>query len=320
MATFDKAALSLKLQGHPPANRDANVTLTNKVTGETVHRKPFLDGTLVVRDLSPGEWELEVTHPNLVQPIDHRVVRVFPQPLPTLVPVPVRPELFRDTPIRDIPDADLSPVQQQLTSVREVARPLAVKAAGEVIRADDWNHLAGAVGDLAASVLELTRLIAPHGHDHTEIAEKIAEVQGNIRRFTESFGRSLVELRRDIESQHLRRTVVDVLDQAGASSAVRDRILGRVADLEVATQAPTATFTGMLAKAGLVLLTEVNDLAVEQGDTADQFLAAAPVQKLVHTAQAYVDSGTQITAEAELGTYLRTTGAAGGSKLTMRQL
>lgn len=314
-----KAAFSLKLTGHTPANRDAQVKLTNVATGQEVVRTPFLDGSLLVRDLDPGDWQVVVSHPNLLQPIEQRIVRLFPQPAPTLVPIAVPPDLFRDTPIRDVPDADLSPIQQLATAARDVSLPLASKAPGEVIRADDWNRLVGAVTDLSNAVLELTRLASPTGHDHPEIAEKIGEVQGNIRRFAEAFGRSLVELRRDIENQHLRRTVVDVLDAAGAANEIRDRLLNRVTELEVATQATTPTFTAKLASAGMVFLTEVNDLAAAQGDTADDFLAAEPVQRLVQTAQFYVDSGTQTAVESELATYQRTTGAAGGSKLAWIQ-
>jgi len=218
-----KASFDIRLQGFSAANREAEVTLVNQVTGASVKRKPFLDGQLLVRDLEPGPYEMTVAHPNLIQPIDKRLVRLFAQIAPTRVPVIVRPELFRDSPIRDIPDADLSPVQQTAATVKATVQPLAGKAPGEVIRAGDWNALAGAVADLASAVLELVQLVSPKGHDHPEIAEKIAEVQGNIRRFSESFGKSLVELRRDIENQNLRRKVETVLDKAGADQAVRDR-------------------------------------------------------------------------------------------------
>src|SRR2546421_3671477 len=195
MPVTDKATFNLQLQGFPAANRDATVKLTNQATGQIIERKPFLDGSLQVRDVDPGLWQLVVRHPNLVNPIIQQPVRLFPQPTPTFIPIPVPADLFKDTPIRDIPDANLAPVQQAVTSVRDRARPLAVKGAGEVIRASDWNSLAGAVSDLAAAVLELTNLVSPKGHDHPEIAEKIDEVQGNLRRFAEAFGKSLVELR-----------------------------------------------------------------------------------------------------------------------------
>ena len=311
-----KAGFDIQLQGFVAANRDAVVELTNQATGQKIVRKPFLDGKLVVRDLDPGNWEMAVRHPNLVQDIDRRIVRLFPQPFPTRVPVIVPPELFRDTPIRDVPDADLSPVQQAAATVARAVPGAGGKAAGEVIRAEDWNLLVGAVGDLANAVLELTRLVSPVGHDHAEIADKIAEVQGNIRRFTETFGRSLLELRRDIENQNLRRRVTDVLDEGSAPVGVRDRLLTRVGELERAIQQPTPVWTAKLAATGNVLLQEVNELAVAQGTNADAFLASPAVRQVMEIATHFSATGTQNRAEEELLTYQRTTTAAGGeSKL-----
>ncbi len=308
-----KAAFDIRLQGFPAANRETEVTLTNQVTGSSVKRKPFLDGQLLVRDLEPGPYEITVAHPNLVQPIDRRIVRLFPQLQPTRVPVIVRPELFRDSPVRDIPDADLGPVQQTVATVRETVAPLANRTPGEVIRAGDWNALAGAVADLASAVLELTQLVSPRGHDHPEIAEKIAEVQGNLRRFAESFGRSLVELRRDIENQNLRRKVETVLDKAGARQDVRDRVFRRVDDLEAGLQQTTPVFSAKLASVGINLQRELAELAVAQ-EQPDTFLADTDVQSLMLTATHYADAGGQTRVEEELGTYIRTSAVAGGTK------
>ena len=310
------AAFNIQLQGFPAANRDATVRLVNQATGAVVERKPFLDGSLTMRDLEPGPYEIAVLHPNLTLPIDRRIVRLFPQPAPTYVPIPVPADLFRDTPIRDIPDADLAPVQQAATSVRDRVRPIASKAPGEVIRASDWNTLAAAVGDIAAAVLELTQLVAPKGHNHPEIEEKIGEVQENLRRFAEAFGRSLVELRREIETENLRDKVRKVLDLGGASDDLRNRVLERVADLEDKVQSDTPVFTGRLAVAGSLFLTAVNELAVAQGANADQFLANPEVQTLSGIARQYVETGTQTRPESELLTYQKTTTAAGGSKFS----
>ena len=313
------ASFNLQLQGFTPANRDANVRLVNQLTGVALERKPFLDGSLLLRDLDPGPYQLEVTHPNLMQPIDSRLIRLFPQPTPTYVPIPVPPQLFRDTPIRDVPDADLGPVQQSVTSVRDRLRPVAGKSPGEAIRAADWNVLAGAVTDLAGAVLELTRLVSPIGHSHPEIEEKIGEVQGNIRTFAEAFGRSLLDLRREIETANLRRTVNDVVDLAPADvqQRVRDRLLARVGDLETTIGADTPTFTQKLASAGNVMLGEVNELAVAAGSGADDFLGHAPVQALLNTARSYQEAGTQIKPEAELQTYIRTARVSGGQFLNI---
>jgi hypothetical protein len=222
----------------------------------------------------------------------------------------VPPDLFRDTPIRDIPDADLTPVQQAASETKALLQPLAAKAPGEVIRASDWNALAGAVQELANAVLQLTELVSPRGHAHPEIEEKFDEVQGNIRRFADAFGRSLLELRRDIEAQRLRGNVQDVLITAGASDAIRNRVLEQVTTLERNVQADTAIFTRNLTQAGNLILTEINELANAQGAEAQTFLELPAVQQLTETARSYVTTGTQVRPEAELNTYTRTMTAA----------
>ncbi len=307
------AAFDIRLEGYTPANRDATVELVNQATGQAVTRKPFLDGSLMVRDLDAGNWEMTVRHPNLINAIDRRVVRLFPQPMPTRVPVIVRPDLFRDTPIRDIPDADLGPIQQTAATVARTVAPIAGKSPGEVIRAEDWNVLATAVVDLAKAVAELTRLAAPRGHDHAEIALKINEVQGNIRRFTESFGRSLVELRREIESQNLRRRVTDVLDRGGAANDVHDRMIERVGDLEATTLVPTAVWTTTIANHGNAMIREILDLANAQtGDAgADVFLATPEVSQTMTILQNFAGAGGQTQPEDELQVYRRGAANAG---------
>ncbi len=54
MSSSIKGAMNLKLLGHAPANRDAQVRRRNESTGEEITRKPFLDGSLVVRDIDPA--------------------------------------------------------------------------------------------------------------------------------------------------------------------------------------------------------------------------------------------------------------------------
>ncbi len=314
MSSSIKGAMNLKLLGHAPANRDAQVRLRNESTGEEITRKPFLDGSLVVRDIDPGQWQVEVIHPNLIEPLFQDRVRVIPQPRPVYVPVPIPSARFEDNPIRDIPDADLTPVQQTATAVRAAVAPIAGKAAGEVIRADDWNQLVAAVSDLAGSVLELTRLVSPRGHDHPEIAAKIDEVQGNIRRFVESFGRSLLELRRDIENQSVRRATTDMLDLAGVAGPARDRVLTRMDDLELSLQATPMEFTRKMAATGAALASEVNRIAAEQGTDADQFLQAPETRRVLVMAEQLSTSGVQTAPEEELETYRRTGLATGGSK------
>lgn len=300
-----KATFDIRLEGYSPANRDAEIELVNQATGQQVVRKPFLDGSLLVRDLDPGNWELTVRHPNLINAIDRRIVRLFPQPMPTRVPVLVRPDLFRDTPIRDVPDADVAPVQQTAATVARTVAPIAGKSPGEVIRAEDWNVLAAAVADLARSVAELTQLVSPRGHDHPEIAEKFGEVQGNILRFTESFGRSLLELRRDIESQNLRRRLTAVLDLGGAATEVRDRVLTRVAELESGTLVPTATWTNSIATQGNAMIREIIELANAQDGGADVFLTQPEVTQTMTLLQNFAGASGQTRPEDELHLYRR---------------
>jgi hypothetical protein len=310
------AAVNVQLSGAGFANRDASVRLVNSATGQVIERKPFLDGSLLVRDVDPGLWQMTVSHPNLVTPIEQRVIRIFPQVPPTLVPVTISPDLFRDNPIRDIPDADLSPVQQTATDVRDRLRPVLGKSPGEAIRAEDWNVLVAGVSDLATAVLSLTSLVSPKGHDHPEIAEKIGEVQDNLRRFSQAFGNSLVELRREIETEVLRRNVNDVLALGQATEDTRARITDRITALENSLQSDTTVFTQNLTTTGSLLLNEVNSMAVAQGAAGNAFLANASVQKVVAVARQYVDSGTQTSGEAELTTYQKTSAVSGGMKFT----
>jgi hypothetical protein len=308
MAT--KSAFSLQLSGFPAANRDAEVTLTNTATGEVVKRNPFLDGSLTVRDLDPGLWNVKVTHPNVISPVFAQTVRLFPQVAPTLVPIRIPPGLFQDTPIRTIPEANLGPVQQSLTSIRDSIGPIQSKSPGEVIRASDWNALASAVRDLADNVLQLTNLVSPVGHSHPEIADKISEVQQNLQNFAQSFGQSLLQLQREIETENLRQTLTSVLDQAQAPQATRDDLLGRITSLNNVTQADPSVFTSQLSNTGNRVLTVVADLVTAKPDLANN----PQVQKVQQIAQQYSTSGTAVTMDSELKLYNRTTSV--GNKLT----
>jgi hypothetical protein len=310
MATFN-----LQLQGFPAANRDALIKLTNEATGTVVERKPFLDGSLAVRDLDPGFYQIQVSHPNVIQPIDTRRIRLFPQIQPTYVPVVIPPLLFQNNPIPDIPDADLGPVQQTVTATRDQLRPIGGKAAGEAIRAADWNTLVGAVSDLATAVLSLTQLVSPIGHDHPEIADKIGEVQGNLQRFSEAFGRSLLELRREIETENLRQRVSEVMTLGGATAEQTTRATSRIGELTTLIQTDTPQFTQKLTNVGNLLLSQVNEIAIARGEGADAFLANPAVVTLNTMARQYSESGVQTSAGAELLTYQRTTTATGGTKL-----
>lgn len=309
------STLNLQLQGFMPAIRDATVELVSESTGAKITRSPFRDGSLVMHNLDPGDYKVSVIHPNLLTPIDVRKIKLFPQRPPTRVPIPIPEFLFRDSPIRDIPDADLGPIQQAAAEVSGRLAPLATKAPGEVLRSSDWNTLAGAVEELARAVGELAALASPVGHGHPEIAEKIDEVQDNIRNFSETFGKSLLELRREIEAGALRSDLIKVLQRADAPEATRTKLLEGLGKIEAATQAEPLVFTRKTSLYGHELLTQINELATAQGDAADDFLAHPEVQALTRSATQFSKAGAQIKAESELGTYARTGAAVSGSKL-----
>jgi hypothetical protein len=106
-----------------------------------------------------------------------------------------------------------------------------------------------------------------------------------------------------------------MLDVAGTVGPVRDRIIGRVADLETALQATPVEFSSKLAATGTVLSSEINDIAQSKGDGAADFLALPEVRTVMTLAQSLAGSGGQISAEEELNTYRRTGTALGKSKI-----
>jgi len=141
--------LTMSILGFPAVNRDLSVQLLDPVSQNVVRTvTPFLDGTVRVPNIDPGAYEINVLHPNLPTPVLRRPIRVLPIG-PTNVTVLIDPSRFRDTPIEDIPDANLTPVADMSKSVGETMTALGTKVAGEVIKSQDWNTLVGGVRDLA---------------------------------------------------------------------------------------------------------------------------------------------------------------------------
>lgn len=298
-------SFNFQLKGFTPANRDAEITLVEEVSGKQIKRKPFLDGSLSLKNLNAGFYQVKVQHPNLINPIFTKRVRLFPQPRPTVITVPVPEDIFSDTPIRDIPDKDVGPVQQSVSAVADSLAPIGEKVSGEVIRSADWNTLVGAVSDLAAAVLELTSLVSPKGHDHPEIAEKIAEVQNNLLNFAESYGQNLLQLQREIEALNMRRKIEDVYNLGKVPEAERAPVLERVDELTKNLQLPAPVWTSKLANVGGLVLSQMNTIATNQDDP-DEFINNDQVKEVVNFATQYHTSGVQTTAESELNIYRKT--------------
>jgi hypothetical protein len=307
MAT--KSAFQINLSGFIPAAREATVKLVNETTGKAIERKPFLDGTLLVRDLDPGDYEVEVRHPNLTQPVDRRRVKLFPQPRPTVITIPVPENLFVDNPIRDIPDANLGPVQLAVAAARDQLAPVQGKSPGEVIKASDWNLLVDAVGDLAGAVLELTNLVSPKGHDHPEIAEKIGEVQENLRRFAEAYGQSLLEIRRELEAQKLQAQTDAALVGVEVDPDLKQTLNDNMADLKGALQEPSPIFTGKLAQVSR----NIQETVQAAAEKSPAILDKPEVKQLLVVAEHYTTTGRQVKGESELVSYRAATSKSGGT-------
>ncbi len=304
-----KSSFQVNLSGFVSAARDATVKLVNQSTGASVERKPFLDGTLLVRDLEPGMYEVEVRHPNLTHAVARQKVRLFPQPRPTVITIPVPEQLFVDNPIRDLPDANLGPVQQATTAARDGLVPVMGKSPGEVIKASDWNTLVNVVSDLASAILELTNLVSPRGHDHPEIAEKVGEVQENLRRFAEAYGQSLLEIRRELEAQKLSAKTESALAEVNVDPAVKKNLRDRIEELTAAVQTPSPVFTGKLVQVSRNIQEAIQEAAISNPAVLDK----TEVQQLMVVAEHYTVAGKQIKGETELNNYRAATSKSGGT-------
>ncbi|MBJ6369929.1 hypothetical protein [Sedimentitalea arenosa] len=275
--------LSMNILGFPAVNKDIDVEIRDVLTNAVVQqRKPFLDGTVTFPRMRPGSYEVVLKHPNLALPVARRPIRVLPKG-PTKITMIIDPSQFRDTPIADIPDADLSPVRQVTEGVAALMAQLGEKEAGELIKAEDWNALVDNLRQTAEAVTELTRLVAPTGHNHPELEDKFDEVTGNFRSALEILNTAMVELQRQIQTLSFRKTVDDVLDSAGIdrestqAKPWRD-IVDRLE--KEASKSPTQ-FSRVSRTAGVELATQIEKVLQDKPDLVDA--------KSVAEASAYSD-------------------------------
>jgi hypothetical protein len=248
-----KNDLTVNLLGFQAANRDMTVELHDPSSGSLIRTvKPFLDGTVRIPQLEPGAYEMTVKHPNLPVPIIRRPIRVLPGG-DTKVSVLIDPSKFHNTPIEDIPEANLEPVQSIAKSVAETVLPLAKKQPGEAIRAEDWNAMASGMREMALAIAELTRLISPTGHDHPEFIAKFDEVTGNFSTLLNTLTTAMTELQRQIQSQRIRAQVEDVLTEANVpkEDPRSKQLLAAVENLERNVSASPLTFGKAARNAGV---------------------------------------------------------------------
>jgi hypothetical protein len=293
--------LTLNLLGFPAVNRDLSVEVRDAATQNVVRTvKPFLDGTVRVPKIDAGAYEIAIRHPNIALPVITRPIRVLPVG-DTKVSVIIDPSKFRNTPIEDIPDANLTPVQDLAKSVAETVLPLSNKVAGEAILSRDWNTLASAVRDLADAVGQLTQLISPRGHNHPELEKKFNEVTGNFETLVNTVTTTVAELQRQIQTQRIRKQITDVLDAAAIppDSPRAKKFTDLLKPLEDSVTDSPRNFGAKARLTGVQLSSEIEKLVEEKAAEDPTLATRAPVKDLDLTVDVLKAQRTT-THEAEL--------------------
>ena len=275
--------LTLSILGFPAVNADLEVVIRDTAGSTVTTARPFLDGTVKVPGLEAGAYELSVLHPNITLPVIRQPIRILPVG-DTQISVLIDPSKFRNTPISDIPDANLEPVRDRTRSVGETMLPLANKQPGEAITAQDWNAMASGIRDISMAVGELTRLVTPTGHDHPELITKIEEMVQNFSELLNTLGAAMTELQRQIQTLRFRRQVQDVLDQAVVDEATRNTFLIAVDQLDATVTETPMRFGRTARTAGVQLGTALQQL-LDQNQENEAFVTSTPVQELQQTVE-----------------------------------
>jgi hypothetical protein len=303
-----RTSFDFRLQGFPQANRDTTVELVHEGTGQKMELKPFLDGSLAVRDLDPGLYQVTVKHPNAISPVYQERVRLFDQPSATTIPIALDPALFQIRPgtgpgPRPDPVADLSPVEKAAASVKERLRPIGGKASGEVIRAADWNALVSGVTDLANALFQLCTLVAPRGHDHPQLTDRINAMQATISDFTQSFGKAQLHLQRQLQLAMLRQNADLMFALPGLNATDREKapLLTKLDDVTANIDADTTTFTLKLVAACNQALITINTLFTPPARAA--LANNDAVKQLRLLAQQHATMGVQFDPHREIAAY-----------------
>jgi hypothetical protein len=275
-------SLNLSILGFPAVNRDLTVQVVDPVSNDVVKTaQPFSDGSVRIPQIAAGAYELTVTHPNLALPVLRRPIRVLPTG-DTQVSVLIDPSQFKNTPIQDIPDANLGPVRDTVSSIAETVLPLANKQPGESIRAEDFNQMASSIRDLALAVVELTRLVSPIGHNHPELEAKIGEISSNFDTLVNTLATAMTQLQRQIQAQRVRTQVEQVLDSAAIdrTSGQGLQMLNLVGQLDAKVTDPPTSFGRTARDVGVQLQTNLEQLIDQKADADPSFATSAPVQTL----------------------------------------
>ena len=290
-------SLNLMLNAQPAILRDMKVSLVHTVTAEKREVTPFLDGTVQVQNLAPGDWQVVAKHPNLIFDVINRPIKILPD-RPTITRIPIPANIFQNSAIADTPDANLAPGQAKLAHAETSARDQARKVAGQPIFADDWNALAATLGDTAKATGELATLVSPIGHDHPELVAKLGEVQSNLQAFYDLFARSLAELQRQIEQLALQRKVEVAVDRLPDLPApARQRMFAAVEDLTKSYQDPPPVYDAKKKRAGIALQDEIGQALVGVNLDNDAQAAVKDLQnvaEVISTGSGAPDYGAEL--------------------------
>jgi phage shock protein A len=270
--------LKMNLVGFPAVNRDLKVQVRDPITQEVVREvSPFLDGSVRIPGLAAGNYDIQVIHPNMILPVMRRPIRVLPVG-ETAITVMIDPSKFLNTPIEDIPEANLGPIADMTQSIAATVAPLASKIPGEAIRSTDWNMLAAAVRDLSDTTGELSRVVSPVGHNHPELEAKINEMSSNFQTLLDSMSQALAGLQRQLQMLSLRRQVDDVLDKAGlAAESAQGKDLRQLIDgLETKVTESPLRYSREMRGVAVQMQTRIEQLLDEKPD----LVAAAEVEKI----------------------------------------
>lgn len=297
---------TLKLQLNTPASytRDMTVKITNQVTGEKRTVTPYLDGSVSVPNLEPGQWRVQVTHPNLVFDLYDRPIKVFPD-RPTNASIVIPANIFENVPIRDIPDADLGPVQRHLDEAGSIAERQSTKKAGQPIYADDWNELAGALATATKAAREMTELVSPRGHDHPELVDKLDEIQRNLQRMFDVFGASLAQLQRQIQQLALQSKVDAALEKTTkVTPETRKSIQDMVTSLQESWADSPGVYSARKRRTAQQLTDQLSQVLVNETPDVNN---AAEVKELQEFASAMATEQPAASYQEEIQQQQRTT-------------
>lgn len=304
--------VNLQLNTEPAINRDLDVELISEASGARKTVKPYLDGSVRIRDLEPGGWRVVVKHPNLVHSVLDRRIVVLPD-RPTYVPLQIPKDIFSNAAIRETPEEDLSPELGRLDEVVGKSDQQAKKIAGQPIFADDWNALAATVGDVARTTRDLAQKVSPIGHDHPELVEKLAELQANLERFFEVFGETVVQLQRQIQQLALRQQTEATLDKIpDITPSQRDKFTKAIEKLAEVSDSRPDIYTREVKRVGEKLHAEVLAAA---GDN-EVLMADKQVTELLDVAREMSNTATVKDYKRELEAHKRIESAQSSRNLT----